>query len=351
MKRPEPARRAKPPRKQTARAQSAEKNPVRPARPARSGGVRVPMPRIDDATPAQQKLTAAVMNALRSVRSAASPDAMTGRELARQRRGQQILGRLAAPVRGLVWEPFKIGPMDAAWVRPERAADPHRAILYCHGGGYTSGNLSYSRIIASKLAQRTGWPVLCFDYRLAPEHAYPAAPEDALRAWDYLMRLGYGARDVAVAGDSAGGNLALVLTLALRRAGRMTPGCLALFSPWTDLTCAGESYAQFADTDPILSVEYMHAVRDAYAAKLDWTNPMLSPLFADFMGFPPVLIQAGSNEILFSDSARLHEKLVEQGVPCRMECWEGMWHVFQMFPLPQAEKAMDRAAAFLTTLR
>ena len=317
------------------------------AREEQTDGMHIPMPRIADSTPAQQKLTETVMNALRSIRSVSSPGEMTPRDLERQRRSQRILGRLAAPMLGLSWEPFDLDGMPAAWVRPERAASPRHAVLYCHGGGYTSGNLNYSRPLAAKLALRTGWPVLCFEYRLAPEHPYPAAPEDALRAWDYLMKLGDGARDVALLGDSAGGNLALVLTQTLRKAGRMPPRRLVLASPWTDMTCSGESYERCAGIDPMLSPEYMHAVRDAYAAGLDWSDPQLSPLFGDFDGFPETLIQAGSNEILFADSARLHETLVAQGVPCRMECWEGMWHVFQMFPLPQADKAMDRAAAFL----
>ncbi len=178
----------------------------------------------------------------------------------------------------------------------------------------------------------------------------PAARQDALKAWDYLMLLGYGARDVVVMGDSAGGNLALVLTLMLRDARRLLPRRLVLFSPWTDMTFSGESFTQRAGDDPSLTADYMLATRDAFAPGADWTDPLLSPLFGDFSGFPPVMIQAGSNEILFDDSARLHQRLLEQGVPCRMECWEDMWHVFQMFPLKQADRAVDHVAQFLLEL-
>ena len=164
---------------------------------------------------AEQKRTSAVMGALKAIHSATSPDSMDPADLNRQRRG-----RLVAPMLGMSWEPFDLQGMPAAWVRPERGHDRRHVILYCHGGGYTSGNLGYARILAAKLAGVTGYEVLAFEYRLAPEHTYPAPLEDAMKAWDYLMHLGYGARDVVVAGDSAGGNLALVLTMRLREENR-----------------------------------------------------------------------------------------------------------------------------------
>ena len=211
----------------------------------------------------------------------------------------------------------------------------------------TQAELNDDNILTEKIANRTGYEVLCFEYRLAPEHPYPAARQDALKAWDYLMFQGYGARDVVLLGDSAGGNLALVLTLMLRDAHRQLPRRLVLFSPWTDMTLSGESYAHCAHSDPSLTADYMQATRDAYAPGLDWKDPLLSPVFGDFTGFPPVMIQVGSQEILFDDSARLHENLLAQGIPCRMECWEDMWHVFQMFPLKQSERAICHVADFL----
>ena len=314
------------------------------------GGLHIPMPHYSEPSPAEQAVTNAMMKALRTVRSASSPAPADWEELDRQRRGQKVLGQLAAPLLGLSWEPSQLGNMPAAWVRPERGHDPRKVVLYCHGGGYTSGNLGYSRPLASKVAARTGYEVLCFEYRLAPEHPAPAAREDALRAWDYLMLQGYGARDVVLMGDSAGGNLALALTLMLRDSRRQLPRRLVLFSPWTDMTFSGESFTARAQSDPTLTPDYMLATRDAYAPGMDWTDPLLSPLFGDFTGFPPVMIQAGSNEILFDDSARLHQRLLEQGVPCRMECWEDMWHVFQMFPIKQADRAVEHVAQFLLEL-
>lgn len=288
-----------------------------------------------------------VMRALKAIHSATSPESMAPDDLERERKGQELLGRLVAPMAGMSWEPFELSGMNAAWVRPDRGHDRKHAILYCHGGGYTSGSLGYSRILACKLANVTGYEVLAFEYRLAPEHPYPAAVEDATKAWDYLMHMGYGARDVVVAGDSAGGNLALVLCHLLKRAGRRLPASLILMSPWTDMTASGKSYAERAGMDPMITLDYIKSVRAAYARDHDLTDPLLSPLFGDFTGFPPVLIQAGTHEILLSDSIRLRDKLVQAGIFCRLEVWTDLWHVFQMFPMKKAGEAMESIGRFL----
>ncbi len=290
------------------------------------------------------------MRVLKAIHSAAAPDAITTEELEKQRRSQELLGNLTAPMSGLDWEPFDLGDMPAAWMRLKRPHRRRHAILYCHGGGYTSGNLGYSKVLASKLTNVTGYDVLTFEYRLAPEHTFPAALEDAERAWDHLMHLGYGARDVVVAGDSAGGNLALVLCHRLKAQGRMLPSALLLMSPWTDMTASGDSYSTLADVDPMLTPEYISAVTRAYAPDMDLTDPMLSPLFGDFEGFPPTLIQVGGYEILHSDSVRLKEAMNKAGVPCHLEVWEDMWHVFQMFPSKKASAAMEQMGRFLLEL-
>lgn len=296
--------------------------------------------------PGELKL-APFMRLLKAVHSMQEPETMTTEDLEKQRRSQEALGNMAAAMGGLVWEPFELAGMDAAWMRLERPHKRRRVILYCHGGGYTSGGLGFSKVLASKLTRATGLDVLAFDYRLAPEHPYPAAVEDAQAAWDHLMRLGFGARDVVLAGDSAGGNMALVLCLRLRAEGRMLPGALLLMSPWTDMTCSGESLTERADIDPVLTPEYIYAVREAYAGDLDPAQPELSPLLADLAGFPPTLIQVGTHEILFSDAERLAERMNAAGTECRLEVWEGMWHDFQMYPSKSAAQAMQNAAHFL----
>lgn len=272
---------------------------------------------------------------------------MRPEDLKRQRAAQEVLGRLITPMIGMKWAPFELEGMNAAWVRPERSYDRNHAILYCHGGGYTSGNLGYSRPLASKLSGVTGWDTLSFEYRLAPEHPFPAAVDDAMKAWDHLMRQGYGARDVTVAGDSAGGNLALVLCHRLKQEGRRLPARWILMSPmdgydgqWEVLYRAGGAGPHH---HPGLYPGGAWGLCPGPGADL----PMLSPLFGDFRGFPPTLIQAGSNELLLSDSVRLRDRMQAAGVPCRLEVWTDMWHVFQMFPIKKAGQAMASVGRFL----
>ena len=294
-----------------------------------------------------EKQLTRMMRALKAIHSVSGAESMAPEDLARQRTAQDILGRLAAPMIGLRWEPFDLQGMKAAWIRPDWGHNPHQIILYCHGGGYTSGSLGYSRPLAAKLCHASGRETLCFEYRLAPEHPYPAAVDDAVRVWDYLMHQGYGARDIVVAGDSAGGNLALVLLHRLKAEGRQLPARLVLFSPWTAMTASGESYTQRAELDPTITMEYVQAVRMAYAGGADLKDPMLSPLFGDFTGFPPTLIQVGSNELLYSDAERLRDRMRAAGALCRLEEWTEMWHVFQMMPIKKAGEAMEHVGEFL----
>lgn len=285
--------------------------------------------------------------ALKNIRTAHPISNMDPEALEKQRKSQEIIGHLATPMIGNSWETFDIDGMPAAWVRPERGHDKRNVILYCHGGGYTTGNLGSARILANKLAYATGYEVMIFEYRLAPEHPYPAALDDGMRAWNYLMHLGYGAREVVLVGDSAGGNMALVLTTKLRDAGRILPRRLVLLSPWTDMTASGKSYTDKLDCDPTITLEYLEAIKQVYAPNANYKDPNLSPLFGSFHQFPPVLIQVGDNEILMSDSIRLRDRLVNSGIPCRLESWKGMWHVFQMMPGKTSQQAMDSIGSFL----
>lgn len=267
-------------------------------------------------------------------------------DVEKQRESQENLGELLKK-RELNYENFEIDGIKAEWVSVNRAHMKKYVILYCHGGGYMTGSYRYARSITNKLASSTSMDVLSFDYRLAPEHPYPAAIEDALKVWDYLMYQGYGARDIIIAGDSAGGNLALTLTLALKEQGRLLPRGLLLFSPWTDMTHSGKSYQTKASVDPILTVEYIEEAIQAYAADEDLEDPMISPVFADFTGFPQTFIQVGTNEILLSDSLKLDKQMLKCRVPVRLEQYKGMWHVFQMAPFKTAYGAMDEAAEFI----
>ena len=290
-----------------------------------------------------------MMRAIRAVHSVASAGGSTSPEdLERQRAGQELFAKLVTPAIGVTTQEVRVRHIPAEWVRLDFGHDRRHIVLYCHGGGYTCGQLGYARILASKLALATGCDVFSFEYRLAPEHPYPAAVQDAQAVWDHLMYQGFGARDVILAGDSAGGNLALELCLNLKEQGRRQPRMLALFSPWTDMTCSGLSHTDCADIDPMLTAEYIAAVRQAYTGlDADWADPRYSPLFGDLRGLPATLIQVGTNEILRSDSELLHHKLQEAGVYSTLEVYEDCWHVFQQMPIRRAAQAMESVGRFV----
>lgn len=268
-------------------------------------------------------------------------------DIEKHRQSQDHIGAILSNSRDIQYREMDIDGMYGEWVSVNRAHMKKYVILHCHGGGYSTGSSIYARTLTSKLAMSASMDVLCFDYRLAPEHPCPAALQDAMRAWNYLMLLGYGAGDVILTGDSAGGNLALALVLKLKEEGRRLPGGILLMSPWTDLTSSGESFASKAELDPVLDKEYIDRMIAAYAEGQDLKNPLVSPLFGDFSGFPPTYIQAGENEILLSDSTRLHQAFADANVSVKLDIYPGMWHVFQMSPVKAARDAMDKNAEFI----
>jgi len=295
-------------------------------------------------------------------------------DIEKHRQSQDHVGALLGNAKDMLIRSVDIQGMEGEWVSVNRAHMKKYIILYCHGGGYSTGSSLYARTLTTKLSSSTSMDVLSFDYRLAPEHPYPAAMEDAMAAWNYLMLLGYGARDVILAGDSAGGNMALSLVLRLKEQGRLLPRGLVLMSPWTDLTSSGKTHRTKAEVDPVLDAEYLERMISNYipgyrkqgekeAGEVtaeektpeilpsqespDLKNPMISPLFGDFAGFPPTYIQVGENEILLSDSVMLHKKMVQENVSVKLDIFKGMWHVFQMSPLKTAYDAMDKNAEFI----
>lgn len=283
-------------------------------------------------------------------------------DLEKHRQSQDHVGALLGNSKDILIRSVDIQGMEGEWVSVNRAHMKKYIILYCHGGGYSTGSSLYARTLTTKLASSTSMDVLCFDYRLAPENPYPAAAQDAMKAWNYLMLLGYGARDVIVAGDSAGGNMALSLVLKLKMEGRLLPRGLVLMSPWTDLTSSGKTHQTRAEVDPVLDASYLNRMIKGYVegqnpvSAMDEKNllaaenlkdPMISPLFGDFTGFPPTYIQVGDNEILLSDSTMLHKKMVQENVSVKLDVFKGMWHVFQMSPLKTAYDAMDKNAEFI----
>lgn len=201
------------------------------------------------------------------------------------------------------------------------------ALLYLHGGGYVIGSASTHRGLTGHLARASGCEVFTPDYRLAPEHPFPAALEDAEAAWMALIERGYRPEQMAVAGDSAGGGLSLALALRLRDKGLPLPSSITVFSPWTDLT---QSQLYSPECEPVLQAAWIEKCAALYAGVEARDNPLVSPVFGDFRGFPPLLIQVGSDEILLNDSERLARAARRDGVSASLEIYNGLWHVFQV---------------------
>ena len=275
-------------------------------------------------------------------------------DIEKHRQSQDQLGALFGQNKSVVIKEVDIGGMYGEWLCVNRAHMKKYVILYCHGGGYSTGSSLYGRTLTTRLASCTSMDVLSFDYRLAPEHPYPAAIEDAMKTWNHLMMYGYGARDVILAGDSAGGNLALALTHRLKEEGRLLPRGIVLLSPWTDLTSSGKSHLAKEGIDPVLNAAYLQEAIGNYLGE-DYPpellrEPAVSPLFGNFEGFPPTYIQVGDQEILQSDSELLYKKMSQAGVNVTLDVFKGMWHVFQMSPFKTATEAMDKNAEFIFSI-
>jgi monoterpene epsilon-lactone hydrolase len=239
--------------------------------------------------------------------------------------------------------------IDGEWIAGSNAGHD-KAILYFHGGGFRLGSVSSHRELIARIAEASGCRVLAINYRLAPEHRFPAPLEDAIAAYGWMLGQGLGPKNIAFAGDSAGGNLALAAMLGLRERGAPLPAAAALLSPWTDLAATGESYVSRAGADPIHQRPMILALAKNYlGSDGDPRDPMASPLYADLAGLPPLLIQVGDRETVLDDSVMFAEKARAAGIDVELQIWDGMIHVFQMFAseLAEARKAIDSMAKFL----
>jgi acetyl esterase/lipase len=224
-------------------------------------------------------------------------------------------------------------------------------VLYFHGGGYALGSAATSVNLAADVARRSSTTAYTVDYRLAPEDPFPAAVDDALAAYRGLLDHGIPAETIAVSGESAGGGLALALLAAIKDAGLPQPAAAAVLSPWADLTQSGRSYETKAAVDPALTRQALSTRADDYLAGADPRSPLASPLFADLRGLPPLLIQAGTYEILLDDAVRLAAKAADDDVAATLQTFPGAPHVFQGFSavLPEGARALDQLGAFLRT--
>ena len=264
------------------------------------------------------------------------------------RKGQDKLGELMSVLhkREVYMKDHDFGAFQGAWVMPK---DERRSgvILYLHGGGYTCGSLEYAKGFAATLASQCGVRVFCAAYRLAPENPYPAAVDDALEAYRYLLKKGYAPRQILLCGESAGGGLIYALGLRLRQEGLELPCGLIGISPWVDLTGSGQSYETNRDNDPSLTQELLEFYAKCYTT--DPADPLCSPVFGDLTGFPPSLLFAGGDEILLDDARALHEKLVQSGCRSTLHIAPERWHAYVLYCLSEnMEEDMEAIDRFLT---
>jgi acetyl esterase/lipase len=240
------------------------------------------------------------------------------------------------------------GGIPAAWsVAP--GVDSGRVILYLHGGGYVIGSIHTHRDLAGRLSRAAAARVLSIDYRLAPEYPFPAAVEDATAAYGWLLAQGIAPGRMVIAGDSAGGGLTVATLVALRDAGTPLPAAGVCLSPWTDLEAIGESMTTKAQSDPMVQREGLVQMASLYLNGADPRTPLAAPLYADFSGLPPLLVQVGTAETLLDDATRLAERAKTAGVDITLEPWEDMIHVWQIFApmLPEGQQAIARIGDYV----
>lgn len=263
-------------------------------------------------------------------------------DISQQRQSQNKLGNLFSNSKKYIFLDESLHDIHCEWTQYQGNPSNDLIILYCHGGGYMTGSCLYARGITTKLAKYSKLSVLSFDYRLAPEHPFPAALEDAITVWNSLLEKDYQSNNIILAGDSAGGNLALSLALHLRDHNLSLPKCILLFSPWTDLSPNSETHYTKTDCDPVLTISYLQKARQNYIGSYPADLPYISPLMADLHDLPPIHIQVGENEILLNDSLLLHEKLLSHSATSHIEVFPLLWHVFQLCPIRTAHNAVKR---------
>lgn len=259
--------------------------------------------------------------------------------------GAAAMVRLADDVR---CEPVDAGGVAAEWIAAP-GGDAGRVIYYLHGGGYSMGSVKTHREMISRLSRAAGARALAIDYRLAPEDPFPAAVEDSLAAYRWLLSTGADPAQLVVAGDSAGGGLTVATLVALRDAGDPLPAAAVCLSPWVDMEGLGESMITKAEIDPMAQREDLLEAAKTYLGDADPRTPLAAPLYADLAALPPLLIQVGGAETLLDDSTRLAERAKAADVDVTLEVWDDMIHVWQVFAavLPEGQQAIDRIGEFI----
>ena len=276
----------------------------------------------------------------------AIPDSPEG--LLRFQRAAERVALIQSVPRGVSLTQENLGTCTAEWVRAG-APDERKVFLYLHGGGYFFGSPRLYRPSTWRLSASTGRPVLALDYRLAPQHTPYDALNDALAAYDFLLRGGYEPGDIVVGGDSAGGHLTLALLLALKRRETGLPAAALCLSPWVDLLCSADSHRLNARTETVIPPDKLAWLGRRFCAGKDRDDPLLAPRHADLAGLPPLLVVASADEILRDDARDLAERARAAGVATVYQEWDGLMHVFTVFAdhVPEGRAAFRHVAEFL----
>jgi epsilon-lactone hydrolase len=266
----------------------------------------------------------------------------------KERASIDAMAARAPKKRNVQYESFEIEGLRAEWVTAP-GASTERVILYLHGGAYVLGSINTHRILVTELSRMARARVLNVEYRLAPEHPFPAAVDDALIAYRWLLAQGVSPERLVIAGDSAGGGLTVALLVAARDAGEPTPAAAVCLSPFVDMTLTGASMKTKVKADVMVPADLIPLVVNAYLGEVDPSTPLASPLFADLRSLPPLLIQVGTDEVLLDDATRLAAQARAVGVKVTLEIWDGMFHVWQAFGnvLPEARRAIARIGEFV----
>lgn len=252
----------------------------------------------------------------------------------------------------VIFEEIMVNNIPSLWINtPESVKD--RVILYLHGGGYVIGSINTHKGLGYRISRASKSRILLIDYRLAPEHPYPAALEDSVAAYKWLIdEEGIDPQNIVISGDSAGGGLTAATLLKLRDIGVALPAGGVLLSPWTDLDLTGDSIKTKRRLDPIVDASGLHFMANLYIGDEEPNNPYISPIYADLKDLPPILVQVGSAEVLLDDSTRFAEKAKSVGVDVTIEVWDDMTHVFQFLALwaPEGEQAIEKIGEFIQKL-
>jgi acetyl esterase/lipase len=266
--------------------------------------------------------------------------------LCTSRKRLEFLSRFSIHAKGVNFTPDNIQDIPVEWVTPQINTCHNSVILYIHGGGFSIGSNSTHRGIASHIAKESNTTVLLLDYRLAPENPYPAGLNDIIAVYKWLLENEFDSTNIAICGDSAGGGLVLSSLLWLRDNKETLPGCAVCISPWVNLS---NSYLDDEIIDPVLHRSWLEIASEKYMAGENPRSPLISPIFADLSGLPPLLIQVGTQEILLNDSIQLNKKAEKYGVKVKLDVWNDMWHVWHAFTgyIPEANQAIKEIGIFI----